>query len=98
MKSKILATDTSEVDLAETYLTTREAANALGLSALSTVRDYISSGHLRGCFRLRGGKGPWRIPLSSVKAVRAADRNHANAALQRAEFDTIMDSLIQEVA
>jgi len=87
-----------ETELAETYLTTRETANALGVRALSTVRHYISSGHLRGCFRLRRGKGPWRIPLSSVKAVRAAGRSHTNAALQGAEFDTIIDSLIEEVA
>ena len=51
-------------------LTTREAAELLGLDSHRTVERYCRAGALLGAFKTSGDNGDWRIPQTAIDAFR----------------------------
>ncbi len=54
---------------AEETLTSKQAADLLGVSSANTVKNWLKGGHFPGAFRTRGGH--WRFLRSEVLAVRS---------------------------
>ena len=54
--------------IGENLLTSTEAAELLGVSSPSTVKNWLMSGHFPGAFQTPGGH--WRFPRAEVEAER----------------------------
>lgn len=63
----------------ETYLTTGQARDRLGLGSINTVKRLAEDGHLKGA--VKNEKGTWQIPLSAVIALEDDRREAAAASL-----------------
>jgi excisionase family DNA binding protein len=50
-------------------LTIAEVAERLRVHR-KTVERYLKTGRLPGAYRLAGGAGPWRIPVSALDAIK----------------------------
>jgi hypothetical protein len=61
----------------ETYLTTGQAGERLGVGSINTVKRLAEDGRLKGAFR--NERGTWQIPLSAVIDLEK-DREHARVA------------------
>ena len=51
-------------------LTSKQAAELLGVSSANTVKNWLKGGHFPGAYKTQGGH--WRFPEAGVLATRAA--------------------------
>jgi excisionase family DNA binding protein len=58
---------------AATYLTTQDAAAALGVTE-RTIRRMIDAGQLPGAVRISGPRSPWRVPAAALTHTSPAPR------------------------
>ncbi len=63
-----LATRLEQELRAKDTLTSKQAAELLGVSSANTVKNWLKGGHFPGAFRTQGGH--WRFLRSDVLAVR----------------------------
>ena len=52
------------------YLTSKSAANLLGLSSANTIKNWLKGGHFPGALQTLGGH--WRFPLHEVQEAKRA--------------------------
>ncbi len=64
-----------ELLIGKRYLTTRQAAEQLGVSSINTVKALIEEGLLPGS--RRSERGQWQVPLEAVRGL-AADRERVS--------------------
>ena len=53
----------------ETVLTSKEAANMLGITSINTIKNWMEGGEFPGAYQTPGGH--WRFPLKEVEAIKA---------------------------